>query len=75
MGYGRMATHRPGGVLPGGHSPSHSHLDFQLSQKAILVQINKALLRSVWSFLVLKIRSEFGTTPPPFFVTTSGYWR
>jgi hypothetical protein len=22
MGYGRMATHRPGGVLPGGHSPS-----------------------------------------------------
>jgi hypothetical protein len=24
MGYGRMATHRPGGVLPGGHSPSDS---------------------------------------------------
>jgi hypothetical protein len=23
MGYGRMATHRPGGVLPGGHSPSN----------------------------------------------------
>jgi hypothetical protein len=22
MGYGRIATHRPGGVLPGGHSPS-----------------------------------------------------
>jgi hypothetical protein len=22
MGYGRTATHRPGGVLPGGHSPS-----------------------------------------------------
>jgi hypothetical protein len=22
MGYGRMATHRPGGVLLGGHSPS-----------------------------------------------------
>jgi hypothetical protein len=22
MGYGRMATHRPGGVLPSGHSPS-----------------------------------------------------
>jgi hypothetical protein len=22
MGYGRMATHRPGGVLSGGHSPS-----------------------------------------------------
>jgi hypothetical protein len=22
MGYGRMAKHRPGGVLPGGHSPS-----------------------------------------------------
>jgi hypothetical protein len=22
MGYGRMATYRPGGVLPGGHSPS-----------------------------------------------------
>jgi hypothetical protein len=22
MGYGRMATHRPGGVLPGGHNPS-----------------------------------------------------
>jgi hypothetical protein len=22
MGYGRMATHRPGGMLPGGHSPS-----------------------------------------------------
>jgi hypothetical protein len=22
MGYGRMATHKPGGVLPGRHSPS-----------------------------------------------------
>jgi hypothetical protein len=27
MGYGRMATHRPGGVLPGGHSPSGLPLD------------------------------------------------
>jgi hypothetical protein len=26
MGYGRMAMHRPGGVLPGGHSPSQSLL-------------------------------------------------
>jgi hypothetical protein len=24
MGYGRMATHRAGGVLPGGHSPSQA---------------------------------------------------
>jgi hypothetical protein len=27
MGYGRMATHRPGGVLPGGHSPSEVGCD------------------------------------------------
>jgi hypothetical protein len=26
MGYGRMATHRPGGVLPGGHSPSDAFI-------------------------------------------------
>jgi hypothetical protein len=25
MGYGRMATHKPGGVLPGGHSPSTAY--------------------------------------------------
>jgi hypothetical protein len=30
MGYGRMATHRPGGVLPGGHSPSNDVLPFYL---------------------------------------------
>jgi hypothetical protein len=30
MGYARMAMHRPGGVLPGGHSPSTSAEVFHL---------------------------------------------
>jgi hypothetical protein len=33
MGYGRMATHRPGGVLPGGHSPSKPVIDPELFKK------------------------------------------
>jgi hypothetical protein len=33
MSYGRMATHRPGGVLPGGHSPSIMFLFWEISLK------------------------------------------
>jgi hypothetical protein len=36
MGYGRLATHRPGGVLPGGHSPSVADVACALNTIALL---------------------------------------
>jgi hypothetical protein len=46
MGYGRMATHRPGGVLPGGHSPSVRDIKFGVYQRIRLSQKFGHLLRT-----------------------------
>jgi hypothetical protein len=54
MGYGRTATHRPGGVLPGGHSSSdRHHKAFELADERFAFTVNPHFLYRYFLWEVL----------------------
>jgi hypothetical protein len=62
MGYGRMATHRPGGVLPGGHSPS---IDMSKKNKGMYTGTDR-----ICSSMVLSRTIESNNLTPLHFVAS-----